>query len=390
MIEQVKGTRNIANDDSAKFLHVKNTFINKFSDYGYKYIQTPLLEYKELFDKSIGESSEIVTKQMYELKDKGGRDLVLRPEGTSSVVRYHAEFNKDNTSKYSYFGSMFRYENPQKNRYREFNQAGAEIVGLIDIYSDFQIINDSLNFINNLLPGTTLKINTIGSIEDREAYVKVLYEYFSKNKENLSKESYEKIENNTLRILDSNNSEDREIINNSPTINEYINSDSKENFESLLSLLDNSQINFEIDYSLVRGLDYYNDLTFEFHTEESVVVGGGGRYDNLAKILSIGDFNGVGVAFGVERIMNLLSEIKISSKYYLLGTNIDNLTKYSKILDENNINYNKPSRVSKENSQFKEAKKLNAEYLINADEDTIKNLITNETEAFDIEVILEH
>ena len=390
MIEQVKGTRNIANDDSAKFLHVKNTFINKFSDYGYKYIQTPLLEYKELFDKSIGESSEIVTKQMYELKDKGGRDLVLRPEGTSSVVRYHAEFNKDNTSKYSYFGSMFRYENPQKNRYREFNQAGAEIVGLIDIYSDFQIINDSLNFINNLLPGTTLKINTIGSIEDREAYVKVLYEYFSKNKEKLSNESLEKIENNTLRILDSNNSEDREIISNAPTINEYINTHSKENFESLLRLLDNSQINYEIDYSLVRGLDYYNDLTFEFHTEESVVVGGGGRYDNLAKILSIGDFNGVGVAFGVERIMNLLSEIKISCKYYLLGTNIDNLTKYSKILDENNINYNKPSRVSKENSQFKEAKKLNAEYLINADEDTIKNLITNETEAFDIEVILEH
>ena len=390
MIEQVKGTRNIANVDSAKFLHVKNTFINKFSDYGYKYIQTPLLEYKELFDKSIGESSEIVTKQMYELKDKGGRDLVLRPEGTSSVVRYHAEFNKDNTSKYSYFGSMFRYENPQKNRYREFNQAGAEIVGLIDIYSDFQIINDSLNFINNLLPGTTLKINTIGSIEDREAYVKVLYEYFSKNKEKLSNESLEKIENNTLRILDSNNSEDREIISNAPTINEYINTHSKENFESLLKLLDNSQINYEIDYSLVRGLDYYNDLTFEFHTEESVVVGGGGRYDNLAKILSIGDFNGVGVAFGVERIMNLLSEIKISSKYYLLGTNIDNLTKYSKILDDNNINYNKPSRVSKENSQFKEAKKLNAEYLINADEDTIKNLLTNETEAFDIEVILEH
>ena len=390
MIEQVKGTRNIANEDSAKFLHVKNSFINKFSDYGYKYIQTPLLEYKELFDKSIGESSEIVTKQMYELKDKGGRDLVLRPEGTSSVVRYHAEFNKDNTSKYSYFGSMFRYENPQKNRYREFNQAGAEIVGLIDIYSDFQIINDSLNFIDNLLPGTMLKINTIGSIEDREAYVKVLYEYFSKNKDKLSKESLEKIENNTLRILDSNNSEDKEIINNAPKINEYINTDSKENFESLLRLLDNSQINYEIDYSLVRGLDYYNDLTFEFHTEESVVVGGGGRYDNLAKILSIGDFNGVGVAFGVERIMNLLSEIKISSKYYLLGTNIDNLTKYSKILDENNINYNKPSRVSKENSQFKEAKKLNAEYLINADEDTIKNLITNETEAFDIEVILEH
>jgi len=390
MIEQVKGTRNIANEDSAKFLHVKNSFINKFSDHGYKYIQTPLLEYKELFDKSIGESSEIVTKQMYELKDKGGRDLVLRPEGTSSVVRYHAEFNKDNTSKYSYFGSMFRYENPQKNRYREFNQAGAEIIGLIDIYSEFQIINDSLNFINNLLPGTRLKINTIGSTEDRESYVKVLYDYFSKNKEKLSTESLEKIENNTLRILDSNNSEDKEIINNAPKINEYINNSSKESFDRLLNLLENSQIDYEIDYSLVRGLDYYNDLTFEFHTNENVVVGGGGRYDYLAKLLSIGEFNGVGVAFGIERIINLLSEIKISSKYYLLGTNIDNLIKYSKILDENNINYNKPSRISKENSQFKEAKKLNAEYLINADEDTIKNLITNETKAFDIEVLIEH
>ncbi|MBL6836222.1 MAG: histidine--tRNA ligase, partial [Candidatus Actinomarina sp.] len=321
MIEQVKGTRNIANEDSAKFLHVKNSFINKFTDNGYKYIQTPLLEYKELFDKSIGESSEIVTKQMYELKDKGGRDLVLRPEGTSSVVRYHAEFNKDNTNKYSYFGSMFRYENPQKNRYREFNQAGAEIVGLIDIYSDFQIINDSLNFINNLLPGTKLKINTIGSTEDRVSYVKVLYDYFSKNKEKLSTESLEKIENNTLRILDSNNSKDKEIINDAPKISEYINSSSKESFESLLNLLENSQIDYEIDYSLVRGLDYYNDLTFEFHTNENVVVGGGGRYDYLAKLLSIGEFNGVGVAFGVERIINLLTEIKLASKYYLLGTN---------------------------------------------------------------------
>ena len=389
-VNPVKGMKDLFGEELTKHSILNTSFRKICKFYNYEEIVTPILENIKVFNRSLGETSDIVSKEMFNFQDQGGDHLVLRPEGTSSVVRYHAEFNKDNTSKYSYFGSMFRYENPQKNRYREFNQAGAEIVGLSDIYSDFQIINDSLNFINNLLPGTTLKINTIGSIEDREAYVKVLYEYFSKNKEKLSNESLEKIENNTLRILDSNNSEDREIISNAPTINEYINTHSKENFESLLRLLDNSQINYEIDYSLVRGLDYYNDLTFEFHTEESVVVGGGGRYDNLAKILSIGDFNGVGVAFGVERIMNLLSEIKISSKYYLLGTNIDNLTKYSKILDENNINYNKPSRVSKENSQFKEAKKLNAEYLINADEDTIKNLITNETEAFDIEVILEH
>lgn len=390
MIEQVKGTQNISGDNAIKYLYIQNLFYNKFSDYGYQYIQTPLLEYKELFDKSIGESSEIVTKQMYELVDKGGRELVLRPEGTSSIVRYHAEFNKDLTIKYSYFGSMFRYENPQKNRYREFNQAGVEIVGLIDTYSDFQIINDSFNFINELIPGTKLNINTIGSISDREQYIKVLYEYFQKNTNKLSKDSIDKLENNTLRILDSNNPEDSEVIRNAPNISEYINDNSKNNFNSLLEILSSADIEYQIDNSLVRGLDYYNDLTFEFITSENVVVGGGGRYDNLAEILSLGKFNGVGVAFGVERIMNSIPLPDKTSKYYLLGTDINKITKYSKELDSHNINYSKPSRLSKENAQFKDAKNQNVMYLINTDEDTIKNLITNQIEKFNIEVILEH
>ena len=390
MIDQVKGTQNISGDDAKKYLYILSQFHNKFGHSGYKYLQTPLLEYKELFNKSIGESSEIVTKQMYELTDKGGRELVLRPEGTSSIVRYHAEYNKDFTNKYSYFGSMFRYENPQKNRYREFNQAGLEVVGLIDTYSDFQIINDSYNFIKDLVPDTMLKINTIGSNNDRKKYIKILYDYFSSNKSKLSAESVEKLENNTLRILDSNNLDDVETIKNAPKINDFINSNSKNEFTKLLNHLDNADIKYEIDNSLVRGLDYYNDLTFEFVTTDNVVVGGGGRYDNLAEILSIGKFNGVGVAFGVERIMNLISVPVISTKYYLLGTDINKLTKYSKELDKHNINYNKPPRLSKENSQFKDAKNQNVMYLINTDEDTIKNLITNETVDFNIEVILEH
>nr|AGQ19588.1 histidyl-tRNA synthetase [Candidatus Actinomarina minuta] len=390
MIEQVKGTQNISGDNAIKYLYIQNLFNNKFSDYGYQYIQTPLLEYKELFDKSIGESSEIVTKQMYELVDKGGRELVLRPEGTSSIVRYHAEFNKDLTIKYSYFGSMFRYENPQKNRYREFNQAGVEIVGLIDTYSDFQIINDSFNFINELIPGTKLNINTIGSISDREQYIKVLYEYFHKNTDKLSKDSIDKLENNTLRILDSNNPDDSEVIRNAPNISEYINDNSKNNFYSLLEILNSADIEYQIDNSLVRGLDYYNDLTFEFITSENVVVGGGGRYDNLAEILSLGKFNGVGVAFGVERIMNSIPLPDSTCKYYLLGTDINKIAKYTKELDRHNINYSKPTRLSKENAQFKDAKNQNVIYLINTDEDTIKNLITNQIEKFNIEVILEH
>ena len=390
MIEQVKGTQNIIGDNALKYLYIQNLFNSKFSDYGYQFIQTPQLEYKELFDKSIGESSEIVTKQMYELIDKGGRELVLRPEGTSSIVRYHSEFNKDLTKKYSYFGSMFRYENPQKNRYREFNQAGVEIIGLVDTYSDFQIINDSFNFINELIPETKLSINTIGSISDREQYIKVLYEYFQKNIDKLSEDSIDKLENNTLRILDSNIPKDFEVISKAPNISDYINKESKNKFDTLLDILSSSNIKYQIDNSLVRGLDYYNDLTFEFITSENVVVGGGGRYDNLAEILSLGKFNGVGVAFGVERIMNSIPLPEKSSKYYLLGTDINKMTKYSKEFDKHNINYNKPSRLTKENAQFKEAKSQNVMYLINTDEDTIKNLITNETEKFNIEVILEH
>ena len=390
MIEQVKGTKNISGEDSLKFLYLKDLFHSNFSQNGYNYVQTPILEYKNLFNKSIGESSEIVTKQMYELIDKGGRELVLRPEGTASIVRYHSEFNKDTTNKYSYFGPMFRYENPQKNRYREFNQAGLEIIGLIDIYTDFQIINDSFNFIQKLIPGTQLKINTIGSIKDRENYIKVLHNYFLDNKSDLSPESLEKLDNNTLRILDSNNDIDSGVINNAPNISDYINTESKNNFDSLLKLLSSINIGYKIDNSLVRGLDYYNDLTFEFHTPDNIVIGGGGRYDNLSNILSLGNFKGVGVAFGLERIMDNINAPVSEKKCYLLGSNIENIVKYSKLLDDHNIHYCKPSRLSKENSQFKEANNLNVTYLINTNEDTIKNLLTKETTDFDIRVLNEN
>ena len=314
----------------------------------------------------------------------------MRPEGTASIVRYHSEFNKDKTTKYSYFGPMFRYENPQKNRYREFNQAGLEIIGLIDIYTDFQIINDSFNFIQKLIPGTQLKINTIGSIKDRENYIKVLHNYFTDNKSDLSPESLEKLDNNTLRILDSNSEVDSGVINNAPNISDYINTESKNNFDSLLKLLSSINIGYKIDNSLVRGLDYYNDLTFEFHTPDNVVIGGGGRYDNLSNILSLGNFKGVGVAFGLERIMDNINAPVNAKKCYLLGSNIENIVKYSKLLDDHNIHYCKPSRLSKENSQFKEANNLNVTYLINTNEDTIKNLLTKETMDFDIEVLNEN
>lgn len=390
MIEQVKGTQNIYQNESEKFLYVRQCFFDVFNNSGYSYIQTPHLEHSELFEKSIGENSEIVSKQMYRFNDKGGRTLVLRPEGTSSIVRYHAQNQKELTNQYSYFGQMFRYENPQKNRYREFTQGGVEIIGNLDGFSDFQVINDSIRFLNNLNLTFTLEINTIGSIDDRELYSKELYTYFKTHEDHLSDESREKLELNTLRILDSNNSLDSKVIQDAPVISNFINDISSQKYESLKSLLSNNNINFKENTRLVRGLDYYNDLTFEFINDDGLVLGGGGRYDRLAEILNIGSFNGVGVAFGIERIMNIIDIKNKSPKVYIIGIDVDNISRFCKLLDQNNINYSKPPRLSKINSQFKNAKNLGAKYVVNTDEDTIKDLENNTSIKFNVEVLIDN
>ena len=388
MIEQVKGTQNIANADALKFLHIQKLFYASFVDYGYSFLQTPHIEHTELFQKSIGENSEIVSKQMYQFEDKGGRSLVLRPEGTSSIARYHSQYNKALTKQYAYFGQMFRYENPQQNRYREFTQGGVEIIGKLDAYSDLQIITDSIRFLKNLNIEFVLQINTIGSLQDRKNYSKDLSKYFTINKDKLSTESREKIELNTLRILDSNNDIDRLIIDDAPEILEYINSESNAKYEELKHLLRDNSVSFIENPKLVRGLDYYNDLTFEFIANNGVVIGGGGRYDQLSQILNIGSFEGVGVAFGIERILNILDEVNQNIDIFLIGTNINKITEYSKFLDEKNLSFYKPPRLSKLNAQFKLAKNSNAKYVINTDEDTIKDLENNKTIDFDIEVLI--
>ena len=390
MIEQVKGTQNLYLNDSDKYLFIRNSFFQVFNESGYSYLQTPHIEYSELFEKSIGENSEIVSKQMYQFNDKGGRSLVLRPEGTSSIVRYHSQYQKDLTNKYSYFGQMFRYENPQKNRYREFTQGGIEIVGNLDTFSDFQIINDSINFLTKLGLNFTLEINTIGSIEDRNKYSKELYLYLKKNEHKLSEESKEKLEVNTLRILDSNNPKDIPVINNAPEISNYINKDSLSKYDLLKSTMNENGLQYKENTKLVRGLDYYNDLTFEFIDQEGLVLGGGGRYDKLAEILNIGKFNGVGVAFGIERIMNNINISKHTPKTYVIGANLMKVTKYCKLLDNNEIPYFKPPRLSKVNTQFKNAKSLNVKYIINTDEDTIKDLELNTTVDFNIGVLIDN
>jgi len=389
MIEQVKGTRNIHSEDAQVYLYIFNTFLNTFNSSGYEYIELPIIELKELFTKSIGESSEIVTKQMYEFLDKGDRELVLRPEGTSSVVRFHNEFYKNDSKKYSYFGKMYRYENPQKNRYREFHQAGAEIVGTIDIFSDLQIIQSSIRFLKRLGIKADLYINSIGTIDDRSKYVSELLDYLTANKENLSKDSQDKLEKNTLRVLDSNNSEDKDVINKAPSILGYLNDDSTNNYLHIKKELDLLGIKYIEDSNLVRGLDYYNDLTFEFKVN-GLAVGGGGRYDKLSQILKLGNSEGIGVAFGVDRLMSLIDDnAGKESKISLIGSTVETINEISSELNNNNINHTLPVRISKENTQYKNAVNNKSDIVINCNERTIKLINSKETFPYNIDTLRE-
>ncbi len=383
MIEQVKGTRNLYGLDAEKYLYIYDIFRKSFNTYGYDLIELPTIEYKELFNKSIGENSEIVTKQMYEFKDKGNRDLVLRPEATASVVRFHNEFFKNESKKYSYFGKMFRYENPQKNRYREFIQAGAEIVGTIDEYSNLQILKSSIRFLSLLNIKSKLNLNTIGTKEEREKYIRELDKYFSKNKRELSKESVDKIGKNTLRILDSNDPFDNQIIDLAPVIYDFLSNETLSLYETFKKELKTNGIEFVENPKLVRGLDYYNDLTFEF-VANGTVVGGGGRYDSLSEILGLGKLSGIGVAFGVDRLINTIRSIPSKTKVMLIAQNLTDLNLVSSKLDKAGINYLLPVRDSKENTQYKEAIKNNVDYVINCSENTIKNINNNESIKFNI------
>ena len=383
MIEQVKGTRNLYGLEAEKYLYIYDIFRKSFNTYGYDLIELPTIEYKELFNKSIGENSEIVTKQMYEFKDKGNRDLVLRPEATASVVRFHNEFFKNESKKYSYFGKMFRYENPQKNRYREFIQAGAEIVGTIDEYSNLQILKSSIRFLSLLNIKSKLNLNTIGTKEEREKYIRELDKYFSKNKRELSKESVDKIGKNTLRILDSNDPFDNQIIDLAPVIYDFLSNETLSLYETFKKQLKTNSIDFVENPKLVRGLDYYNDLTFEF-VANGTVVGGGGRYDSLSEILGLGKLSGIGVAFGVDRLINTIRSIPSKTRVMLIAQNLSDLTLVSSRLDKAGINYLLPVRDSKENTQYKEAIKNNVDYVVNCSENTIKNINNNESIKFNI------
>ncbi|MFV8478860.1 histidine--tRNA ligase [Mycoplasma sp. VS428] len=315
MINKIKGTKDFSVTEAMLKDFVLTSFENVIAKHEFKMIETPIMEQSALFKRSVGES-EIAKKEMYEFKDKGDRDICLRPEGTASFVRAFVE-NKwyaDDFDRFAYFGPMFRYEQPQKGRYRQFYQAGVEYVGNKNYLRDAEVIltaNDLLDLFNLEYE---LKINSIGDSVSRANYEAALYDYLIQYHDQLSSVSQERLANKkVLRILDDKEDSKKDFMKNIPLIQDYLSPESKQYFENVLNTLANNGIEFTISNELVRGLDYYDEVVFEFVSKDknagaqSTLIGGG-RYSNLIKELGGPDLSSVGFGFGVDRLIDLIRD----------------------------------------------------------------------------------
>lgn len=297
---------------SALWQHLETIIRETATQYGYREIRTPIYEHAELFARGVGDSSDIVMKEMFTFADRAQRDLSLRPEGTASVMRAFIQHNlaqKKPIHKFFYIGPMFRYERPQSGRYRQFYQFGVEAIGSPSPTQDVETI-DLLWEICRRLEITDLKlhINSLGDIASRRAYREALQNYLRPHLTSLSKESQERFDKNPLRILDSKNTHDQNILKEAPSLFHFLSSESKENFEQVQKLLQAIRIPFEINDKVVRGLDYYNNTVYEISANAlgaQNALGGGGRFDSLLPSLGGPDLPAVGFAGGMERILQV-------------------------------------------------------------------------------------
>ena len=318
-INSIRGMHDIFGKEYHKQQHVKNIFTQLLELHNYIPISTPILEYSDVFKRSLGTGSDVVMKEMYTFEDKSNELLTLRPEGTASIAR--AIISNGLTQKLPlrlyYIGPMFRYERPQKGRYREFNQLGLELFDKGKFYEDWEVIYLAFKFLNKLgiNQSLSLRINTLGSSDERYNYIKAIKEYFTSKHSKLSSDSKKRLERNPLRILDSKNEQDMELRNQAPVIYEFLKKENLDAFEKLKDTLTKFNIPFYKDPFLVRGLDYYNGTTFEFTQidNKTFTVLAGGRYDNLVKELGGHKVPGIGWAAGIERLVSL-RDIKLKEK----------------------------------------------------------------------------
>lgn len=316
-LQKPKGTQDLLPQDSAKWQYVENFTRSIFKQYNYAEIRTPIFEHYEVISRSVGDTTDIVTKEMYDFYDKGERHITLRPEGTAPVVRSYVE-NKlfapevQKPAKFYYMGPMFRYERPQAGRLRQFHQIGVECFGSSNPATDVETIAMAYHFFEELgIRGIRLHLNSLGNPESRAAYRQALIDYLTPLKDQLSKDSQRRLEENPLRVLDSKEKEDKLAVENAPSILDYLDEESTAHFEAVKSMLDCLGIAYTIDTNMVRGLDYYNHTIFEFMTEvggNDLTICAGGRYDGLVTYFGGPETPAFGFGMGIERLILVLEK----------------------------------------------------------------------------------
>lgn len=316
-LQKPKGTQDILPADSAKWQYVENVARETFKKYNYGEIRTPMFEHYEVISRSVGDTTDIVTKEMYDFHDKGDRHITLRPEGTAPVVRSYVE-NKlfapevQKPVKVYYIGSMFRYERPQAGRLREFHQLGVECFGSKNPATDVETIAMAYQLFNTLgIKDVTLHLNSLGNTGSRLAYRQALIDYLTPIRESLSKDSQRRLDENPLRVLDSKEKEDKVAVENAPSILDYLDEESQAHFDEVRAMLESLNIPYVIDTNMVRGLDYYNHTIFEFITtidKSELTICAGGRYDNLVEYFGGPETAGFGFGLGLERLLLVLDK----------------------------------------------------------------------------------
>ena len=315
-IKSVRGMQDIIPSSIGSWQILEKNIRDVFTSYGYEEIRFPVMEYTNLFDRSIGELTDIVSKEMYTFSDRGGESISLRPEGTAGCLRacLNNDLIRTDSPKLWYMGPMFRYERPQKGRLRQFHQASVEAYGIQspNIEVEMILIASRLWKRLNLENYMTLEINSLGDILTREKYIKELKAYLNKHKSKFSEEELIRIEKNPLRILDSKSPNLKDVLDNAPQILDFLEKDSRDYLDRVTDILEKNSIKFSLNPNLVRGLDYYNDIVFEWKTSSlgsQDAVCGGGRYDRLVEEISGKKGSAVGFSIGMERIIILLDDV---------------------------------------------------------------------------------
>ena len=317
-VNNVKGTRDIIGEEANAFNYIENLLKQICELFAYNEVKPPVLEHTELFVRGVGESSDVVRKEMYTFLDKADRSVTLRPEFTAGIMRLIVNNKLLNTNelpyKAYYVGPVFRYERPQLGRYRQFTQFGVEAVGNNTPEIDVETMVLAYTILTSLnLDNVSIKINTLGDEESRQNYKNALKEYFAKYLDQMCPDCHSRYELNPLRILDCKVPEDQKIVAGAPKMKDYLSNAAKERFNKVLSLLDSLEIPYEVDDTLVRGLDYYSETVYEFHYVSSTgndygAIGAGGHYGGLVKEIGGPDVAGVGFSFGIDRLYSVLRD----------------------------------------------------------------------------------